>query len=161
MDGFWIFALFAGIPIALGAVMSLQVLGIAWGERGSAGWPTVEGYVTSVEIGSGLRHYGTAVHRRYTMLVRYRYAVDGESFGARQLWQAQYRIPPYPTDEEVFGGRYAEGQKVAVYYHPTKPERSLIEPNSASRREIRTVAIARLGATVFVVVAIAVILRFY
>ncbi len=162
MAGFWLFALLIG-PMMVGVtIIRLRILVIAWGYRGSAQWPTVEGRVVAVDLGSVGRHVSKAGdYRRYTMRVRYRYTVDGEDYRAWQYWHEDIRQPPFPPVEEVFGGRYADGQTVVVYHHPTKPDRSLIEPNSASRREVLTTTWVTLGAMVFVVAAIKVILRAY
>jgi hypothetical protein len=90
--------------------------------RASSSWPSVPGVVISQktfqdEVGADA-------------FAKYRYAVGGKTYTSSRIrFMKGVFILNQPHDAE---SRYAEGKEVEVYYKPTAPEVSVLEPGATS-----------------------------
>lgn len=112
------------IFLAIGAGLSLWGWSIVRDAGASASWPHVEGVVTRSEVtrssdSSGVDSYSPRITYRYPAGSRYQegYTIKfGEnSYNSRRR-------------AESIAARYPVGRKVAVYYDPGRPGKSVLEP---------------------------------
>ena len=110
--------------LAIGVGLSLWGWTIVRDARASASWPHVEGVVTGSEVthstdGNGADSYSPRVTYTYMAGGRYHesYAIK---FGENS-YDSRRRA-------ESIAARYPVGRKVAVYYDPTRPGKSVLEP---------------------------------
>jgi hypothetical protein len=88
----------------------------------SAHWPTTQGLVVSSSLDEGRRGSPGCRPR-----IRYRYVVDGRSYESRRVsfqvawscWHAELAARSHPAQHPV-----------RVYYRPTDPAESVLEPNT-------------------------------
>ncbi len=112
----------------------LQLRSIFFAFR-SPGWPTTEGVVQESYVlaeGDG----------GYVPKVRYTYRVDGKEYRNNQITtrQRSNTLNRGPAEEIV--SRYPEGHLVTVYYHPRKPNYSVLEPGRGAGNWIVLIILA-------------------
>lgn len=131
------------VPALIGSLLfggiGIYFARLAWVARRARSWRQVAGRV----IESRARQYpnpktGSPQHQA---VVRYRYQVDGRTYeGYRVGIGARWDTSRRGTRRRL--GRYAKGQEVAVYVHPTRHGVSTLEP----RAPVQVYLFAALGA---------------
>jgi hypothetical protein len=84
-------------------------------------WPTANGVVD---------HSATpdAMRRKYTIILDYRYTVEGTDFRSDRLrFGSQFQTYPKRIANLV-RDRYCPGSKVSVYYNPENPSQAVLMP---------------------------------
>lgn len=101
--------------------------------RSAENWPTVEGVVVSAEIERhrSTRSDGSRSNRRYSPDITYRYQIYGDVYENDRVMFAQYSSNTERGIRPIVD-RYPEGSRVTVYYHPRKPELSVLEPGTTT-----------------------------
>lgn len=98
-------------------------------DRASESWPEVMGLITTSRIGSSTSPSGNnkmgSSDTDYSVQLRYTYQVDGKTYERTRL-----RFGSTSHDERSDAlkeqRQFPEGKKVAVYYDPEKPSRSVL-----------------------------------
>lgn len=116
--------LFGGIFVACGVIFSGMGLYFMWEGWQSESWPTATGRIISHEIDIDTDDEGDT---DYTPRIRYSYTVDdqrytgtriailGRSYNSQR--EAQAKLDEYPIESQP-----------TVYYKPSAPEQSVLEP---------------------------------
>lgn len=86
-------------------------------------WPTTNGTVIASEISDF--SYETTT---YFANIKYEYIVESEKFSSSKIAFFDDFAYSFKTVAEGFLSRYRVGTQVTVYYHPTKPELSVLRP---------------------------------
>jgi hypothetical protein len=114
-----IFALPGAAMLCFGAQQVLEA-------HQSSGWPTVNGKVVVAEVTRDGRYYAPVITYEYKVR-RQRWTGYRISFGdARRGGVAGL------ADAKTIVNRYETGKSVRVYYHPDRPQDSLLEPGLAN-----------------------------
>ena len=105
-------------------------------DRASESWPQVTGQITTSRIGSSISPSGhttsnTGLANRkidtdYSVRLRYIYQVKGQSYASTRLRFGSTRHDER-SDAEEEQRKFSQGKKIAVYYHPEKPSRSVLQ----------------------------------
>lgn len=112
----------------------------------AASWPSTVGIVTTSRtarrwgLGNGVWIAGLW----YVPEVAYRYDVDGKSYTGRKLSLSDTGYSKLHAARDVID-RYKPGGSVEVFYDPSRPKRSCLEPRNQERR---TLGIAALLVTI-------------
>jgi hypothetical protein len=93
--------------------------------RDSQTWATVVGEITSAHIVGSLTGGKSPPRSRYQVELQYRYLVSGVSYsGDRLAIQPKYHSSQAHAESEL--AAYPVGRQVAIYYNPSKPEKSVL-----------------------------------
>jgi hypothetical protein len=103
-------------------------------------WPTTSGTVYAYKEEWWPNDRDTLVY------VDYSYEVKGKEYSAQQSWALGFKTP-----------KYSQGQIVTVYYHPTKPEMSVVEPRIVSLNQRLAWIWVALGGAVVTISAIIIV----
>ncbi|HSH01666.1 MAG TPA: DUF3592 domain-containing protein [Anaerolineae bacterium] len=87
-------------------------------------WSHVMGQVISATINNPIGQKKR--DKRYGVFVNVNYNVDGQSFTTERIAIGQYRFKHRSKAEQILQ-KYLPGQKVNVYYQPTKPDLAVLE----------------------------------
>lgn len=104
-----------GLFLVFGALAALSTVGEVRAGLASRDWPTVQGEVL------------TAQRRKSSMNMKsleYRYTVAGTDYTSTR---AAFIRPPYI---DPIHRKYHAGMQVPVYYDPSRPARSVVEPGA-------------------------------
>ena len=114
--------LLAGFLIPFGILLMLRSTRQLWRFRRAVRWPHVWGVVESAQV------EGEESDTFFRPAVEFRYKVGGQSFLARHIAPGLSEV--YETREaaEKSMAKYHEGRRKRVYYDPTNPGVSLLEP---------------------------------
>jgi hypothetical protein len=115
----WAFVLFVSIFMIFGAVFTICGGYIVLKSRQSMEWPSVDGVVKSAEMGfSSGSHAAT---------VTYNYTVNGKLLTGDNIRMMKvYTSDASYAQEDL--NNYPVGKKVKVFYSPTDPTDSVLEP---------------------------------
>lgn len=102
----------------------------------SAKWPHVPGQITHSEI----RRRSGSIGRRsevynvtYSPLIRYSYSVGGQVFSGERVCFGIGGMAAGAQFAQVYTERYPVGSSVPVYYDPSKPSSSVLDPGISKR----------------------------
>lgn len=117
-------ALFSLIFILVGAGLSWWGWTILQNARSSASWPSVQGQITS-----SLVDYSTDAEGgdSYSPQVAYAYAVNGRSYEGQTIKFGENSYSSKRKAQAILD-RYPNGQRIAVFYDPTQPDKAVLEP---------------------------------
>ncbi len=122
-----------------GAVLFLLVgVWLAWSalrdlllKRASKHWPSIEGEVVSATI----REMGSTTNGRNTTFylpqVEYAYSVGDKRYTSHQIGFGGGRALPSQQEADVVIHKYPAGERVKVYYDPSRPGPAVLEPAQA------------------------------
>lgn len=106
------FALFAILPIIWGILDIKNRLAVR-------GWPSAEGIVLKSEVKESGRYYSPGI--------TYTFKVGGKKFESSRFSLAEWESGnPVPSKKAV--KRFPAKKKITVFYNPTNPEESVIDP---------------------------------
>lgn len=109
--------------LVIGVVMTLILLRRTMQGLASKGWPSTPGIVRSSGVSTRYDEDGT-MHKANIV---YEYVAGGaRQFGERRSF-SDYRSSSGLLAHRIVA-RYPVGTQVRVYYHPRKPELSVLEP---------------------------------
>ncbi len=111
--------------------------------RASSTWPHVPGEIKHSEINQSSDSDGTS----YSPLVRYSYSVSGQSFTGERICFGLAKMSAGYQFAQAYIERYRVGSAVLVYYDPTQPSSSVLEPG-ISKRAFMPIAFG-LGFAIF------------
>ena len=129
-------------------------------DRASESWPEVAGEIITSRIGSSTSHTSGGANKMsssdtdYSVEVRYRYEVEGQSYEGHRL---RFRSNSYDrrSDAEKEQRQFPEGKRVLVYYHPEKPGRSvLVRGTKGNWGQLIGLSICLLAGLIFLFLAI-------
>jgi hypothetical protein len=154
----WLGRTVGGVFLLLGPVIFAATSSSLLEGCSSHGWPTVEGQVVSSSVNCRCKpaEPGTIVSYQYSdvAIVRYEYAVDGHRYSGDRV-QIGATIRRLHTDAQADASRYPVGKLTTVYYDPTAPARSVLEPGATDEQGVLAVVfsavISMLGAAILVV----------
>ena len=92
--------------------------------RASSTWPRVSGEITHSEVVQSSDSEGVS----YSPLVRYDYAVGDQPFTSERICFGLARMSAGLRFARTYSERYRIGSVVNVYYDPTQPSSSVLEP---------------------------------
>jgi len=117
-------ALFSLIFILVGVGLSWWGWTILQNARSSASWPSVQGQITDA-----LLDYSTDADGgdSYSPQVTYTYAVNGRSYESQTIKFGENSYGSKRQAQAILD-RYPNGQRIAVFYDPTQPDRAVLEP---------------------------------
>jgi hypothetical protein len=113
----------------LGLAFMIWIIGVKRNHQGTANWPKVVGRMTYANIAILERETAEGIHRTFTPVLSYDYAVEGVAYTARKRNVLPAEQATY-TDRrraEMIVARYAAGSVVDVYYNPANPKQALLE----------------------------------
>ena len=144
--------------VGFGVVMILAgVAALAWGRRrvalaeSSRTWPSVPGTIVASTVGS--YRSGEALGRRYYPAVRYTYAVGGREYRSKRIQFDE--LATNRTQEHIaaiLARKYPLGATVPVYYDPSRPGRSVLEPGQTGAHGCGPYGCAFIVVGLFVIV---------
>ena len=119
-SGLWIWLFF----LLVGAGVSYYGWTILRSARASASWPSVTGQVTRAYVDYSTDAEGAD---SYQPVLVYAYTVADQTFGGSRI---KFGENSYGSERpaRAIVDRYPAGTRVAVYYDPADPERSVLEP---------------------------------
>lgn len=130
-------ALMSTFLIALGVSNLLAVAE----SKAAPGWPTTEGKIESATLTVvGDAESGDV----FRPDVAYCYRVGDRDYRGERIWVSHRGFPSEADAREILQ-RYAAGRGVRVFHHPTRPERSVLEPVPL-KQDLFTGAALALGA---------------
>jgi hypothetical protein len=92
-------------------------------------WPSVQGAITSIDL-RRFQNVGRASRfvksQSYTIEVQYSYAVGGQQFQGHRISLGD--LPMDERDARAMSQRYPVGSTPLVYYDPSNPAKSVLEP---------------------------------
>lgn len=99
--------------------------------RASSSWPSVQGRIVSASVGE---HKGTKSKRKttYHADVRYDYQVNGQTYDSKRISFGEYSSRDRSHAEEELK-KYPVGKQLPVYYSPTNPASSVLEPGLSTQ----------------------------
>jgi hypothetical protein len=102
--------------------------------KASASWPSVSGKIESSQVIThhAHRHHGKHSNRNntYSHLVEYNYQVNQQQFTNKVVWFGDDYSSSSRTTHQNVVQRYPVGTEVKVYYDPSHPELSVLEPGA-------------------------------
>jgi len=101
----------------------------------SNGWPTTEGKILWSSTRN--RYGGESLPWGWRRSIAYRYQVAGVTYTSRRVYVGMRVFELWKGKAQELVHRYPTSAKVQVYYDPSKPSRSVLEPG------------AQLGSTLF------------
>ena len=115
--------LWVGVLVAVGSAFSLPRYVLA---HRSQFWPAARGTVTRVETPVAYDRFGRPTTLRF-LQVEYTYTVGGRTFtGSRIAFGMDKTLGPRALERVL--RPYAVGREVKVYYNPSDPAASFLEP---------------------------------
>jgi hypothetical protein len=115
----------AGIALAVWGFRNLATA------RESNSWPTVRGTITASRVVRNVEHYTDSDHHRRTRVVyhpqvRYRYAVDGQTFSGSRVTMGDYSSSSKRRARKICV-HYPAGSSCKVFYDPDQPESAVLK----------------------------------
>lgn len=122
---------FAAIFLAcfFGAALIFVITGLSSlaSNRREQSWPVVPGKILEAKISD---ESGTSGSKLFAPDVRYAYQVNGSQFEGHRITEIRHFTDESGAVEEL--SKYPAGAKVQVYYDPSNPRDSLLEPFNSS-----------------------------
>ena len=120
----------SGLFVLAGLGMASYGLPLLIEARQSASWPAVEGRITHSELVDVYRDSDDSNHRQrsYEPNIRYSYRVDGVAYQGTRFSYNWRLTENNRTRARRYTWRYQVNTKVQVYYDPTDPQISTLEP---------------------------------
>lgn len=118
-------ALFSFIFFAAGIGISIYGWTVLQNARVSETWPTVRGQIVQSNVRESTDEDGTT----YSANVRFRYAVEDQSYTADTVSFGQYGSSNSKHAQEIVN-KYEYGGSVWVYYNSEKPQTAVLEPGT-------------------------------
>lgn len=123
-----VFIVVPGLCIAFGVYYLVD-------SRASSRWPTAEGKVVSSNVESYEFEHTTGTGKTrsrrkqtgYRPIVVYEFSVSGQTYSSQAVSFGDYGSSD-PSHARSIVGKYPAGAAVTVYYSPTNPQRSVLEP---------------------------------
>lgn len=106
-------------------ILHLTIRGL-WLAKVSAGWPTVEGQITSSFVQENRGRWAT-----YSPKISYRYSVNNLTLEGNVIGYGQPGLGAYTESRDKAEAKIAQyplNQTVIVYYDPQAPNRPCLEP---------------------------------
>jgi Protein of unknown function (DUF3592) len=123
----WIFILIGVLPLGLGIKAAHWVIGDSWQGLASLNWAKTEGVV----IRTGLARSYARGGDQYSLQVLYRYTIDG---GEYQNDRISFPETRGGGDEDYYrqqlNTKYPVNKPCVVYYNPSNPAESCLEPGA-------------------------------
>jgi hypothetical protein len=120
---------FFGLLFVIGGYCLVHFVGspILEHAQASTHWPSVEGKITRSEVTTSRDSKGKT---KYHTHVEYSYAVEGQALTNNVVWFGDdYSSSNRSTHAEV-ANRYPLGQTVKVFYDPSQPSLTALEPGA-------------------------------
>lgn len=114
--------LLAGFLIPFGILMMLRSARQLWRFRRAVRWPHVWGVIESAQV------EGEESKTFFRPAVEYRYEVSGQSFLARHIAPGLREVYETCEEAEERMTEYHVGRRKRVFYDPSTPGVSLLEP---------------------------------
>ena len=123
--------------------------------QASQNWPSTTGQVTGVDVGQSQSTDSDGdSHTSYYPIVRYTYAVSGQTFAGDKLAFGPRSTSNRYAKAQATASRYAVGAPVTVYYNPEDPQDAVLEKRAAGTMTTLIIGIAFLAVTVCLVLPI-------
>jgi Protein of unknown function (DUF3592) len=109
-------------------LLVISPFGIYWGitnfleAMNSVNWPRVQGEVYDVQVWERNSRRGTS----YTPYIKYRYTVAGKSYGNSRVRPGMGDVKKDSLEQLL--AKYPVGSRPEVYYSPSDPSNSMLEP---------------------------------
>ena len=95
--------------------------------RASVRWPTADGKVVSSSVESDHSSGGNGGGTTYQAEILYEFSVDGTIYNGNRVAYGDYGSSN-PSHARNIVNQYPVGKELTVYYMPSEPEESLLEP---------------------------------
>lgn len=133
-----IFAVIFGV---LGVIFIIVAQSAKKKAAAAAAWPTVTGKVISVQVHEH-KHYDSEDHRTeysYEPVVEYTYTVGGRQYSGSKISFGANRFDRNTAQKKA--ATYPQGASVTVFYDPSDPAKSVLEPQAAGSKVFLVIGI--------------------
>ncbi len=133
--GFLLSASFAWFMLFLAGQSATELIN----DLGSSAWPTTSGHI----ISSNVEQFQESGDTYFDPRVEYEYAVDERTFRSERIRFGGFvpALPGSTTEANEVILRYPSGASVQVYFYPSDPSLSVLEPGAGKIRIVIILAI--------------------
>ena len=89
-------------------------------------WIPIEGRFVNSGIES-IKYIGEDADRMYKVKVEYQYTVNGNTYSSKKIFYGDYIGVNTPNYARKALNKYANKEKLTIYYNPDKPCKSVLE----------------------------------
>lgn len=113
--------------VAVVLIMFVFVYTALMNKQARETWATTQGVVVESRVEARNEAGADRPNVRYGARIAYEYVVNGKTYRSERVSYEGTLWRPTREAAEADRARFAEGQKVSVFYDPEKPERAVLD----------------------------------